>query len=69
MRFVGISGLVTTTTVTKPLTKQDLDEKIEIWLEETGTIWMVDIASTVIAPGSDEATTTKERNAKYEEVC
>lgn len=50
------------------LTEKDLDMVVDLTLEETDTIWMLDIPTICVATDSEEAQSVMERNDKYKEV-
>ena len=50
------------------LTEKDLDTVVDLTLEETDTIWMLDIPTVCVATDSEEAQSVMERNDRYKEV-
>lgn len=50
------------------LTEKDLDTVVDLTLEETDTIWMLDIPTVCVATDSEEAQSVMERNDRYREV-
>ncbi|XP_076441248.1 dynein axonemal intermediate chain 4-like [Babylonia areolata] len=49
--------------------EEDLDKLVDLTLEETDTIWMLDIPTVCVAGDSEEAPAIREINQKYAELC
>ena len=43
--------------------------QVTIMLNETETIWLLDIPSAWVAPGTEEAETVQKNNERYEKVA
>ncbi|NXR04547.1 WDR78 protein, partial [Sagittarius serpentarius] len=50
-------------------TKEDLDRRVDIYLTETETIWMLDMPSVVVSVESEDAGRVLERNRIYVDIC
>ncbi|NXY44910.1 WDR78 protein, partial [Ceuthmochares aereus] len=55
--------------IKEELTKEDLDRRVDIYLTETETIWMLDMPSVVVSVESEDADRILERNRIYVEIC
>ncbi|XP_040421315.1 dynein intermediate chain 4, axonemal isoform X3 [Cygnus olor] len=55
--------------VEEQLTEEDLDRRVDIYLTETETIWMLDIPSVVASVESEDAGRILERNKIYVDIC
>ncbi|XP_010290818.1 PREDICTED: WD repeat-containing protein 78-like, partial [Phaethon lepturus] len=55
--------------VKEELTKDDLDRRVDIYLTETETIWMLDMPSVVLSVESEDAGRVLERNRIYVDIC
>ncbi|NXP52962.1 WDR78 protein, partial [Heliornis fulica] len=53
----------------KELTKEDLDMRVDIYLTETETIWMLDMPCGVVSVESEDASRVLERNRIYIDIC
>nr|XP_047918138.1 dynein axonemal intermediate chain 4 isoform X3 [Anser cygnoides] len=51
------------------LTEEDLDRRVDIYLTETETIWMLDMPSVVASVESEDAGRILERNKIYVDIC
>ncbi|NWX41758.1 WDR78 protein, partial [Steatornis caripensis] len=51
------------------LTKEDLDSRVDIYLTETETIWILDMPSVVVSVESEDAGRVQERNRIYADIC
>ncbi|XP_070563890.1 dynein axonemal intermediate chain 4-like isoform X1 [Ptychodera flava] len=54
--------------VKEELTEDDLTKLVNITLEETETIWLLDMTDTCVSAESDEAAAVKEKIDKYKEL-
>ena len=54
--------------VKEVINEADLDKIVNLTLEETETIWMLDIPTVCVAADSEEAEDIRENNKKYAEV-
>lgn len=54
--------------VKEVLTEKDLENVVNLTLEETDTIWMLDIPTVCVATDSEEAQSISDRNDRYKEV-
>lgn len=54
--------------VKEVLTEDDLGKIVDITLEETDTIWMLDMPGTCVSLESDEAQSVKEQNERFKEL-
>uniref|UniRef100_A0A8B9N6N1 Dynein axonemal intermediate chain 4 n=1 Tax=Accipiter nisus TaxID=211598 RepID=A0A8B9N6N1_9AVES len=50
-------------------TKEDLDRRVDIYLTETETIWILDMPSVVVSVESEDAGRVLERNRIYVDIC
>ncbi|KFU85427.1 WD repeat-containing protein 78, partial [Chaetura pelagica] len=67
---VGLSGVQgRCEEITEELTKEDLERRVEIYLTETETLWMLQMAPAVVSTESAEAARVLERNKIYVEMC
>nr|XP_009687174.1 PREDICTED: WD repeat-containing protein 78 isoform X3 [Struthio camelus australis] len=55
--------------IKEQLTKEDLDRRVDIYLTETETIWMLDMPSVMVSVESEDAEKVLERNRIYVDVC
>ncbi|NXX89608.1 WDR78 protein, partial [Centropus bengalensis] len=55
--------------IKEELTEEDLDRKVDIYLTETETMWMLDVPSVVMSVESEDAGKVLERNKIYIEIC
>ncbi|GAB0193266.1 dynein axonemal intermediate chain 4 [Grus japonensis] len=55
--------------IKEELTKEDLDRRVDIYLTETETIWILDMPSVVVSVESEDASRVLERNRIYVDVC
>ncbi|XP_050757035.1 dynein axonemal intermediate chain 4 [Gymnogyps californianus] len=55
--------------IKEELTKEDLDRRVDIYLTETETIWILDIPSVVVSVESEDAGRVLERNKIYVDIC
>nr|KAG5695976.1 hypothetical protein BaRGS_023355 [Batillaria attramentaria] len=55
--------------VKEVLTQADLDKIVDLLLDETETIWMLDLPTVCVAHDSEEAAIVQESNRKYLELC
>ncbi|NXX59543.1 WDR78 protein, partial [Scopus umbretta] len=55
--------------VKEELTKEDLDRRVDIYLTETETIWILDVPSVVVSVESEDAGRVLERNRIYADIC
>ncbi|NXE99569.1 WDR78 protein, partial [Menura novaehollandiae] len=51
------------------LTEADLDQRVDIYLSDTETLWMLDMPSAVVSTEAEEAGRVLERNKIYTDVC
>ena len=54
--------------VPEELTEEDLEKVIDIELEETETIWLLDLPGVCVSTESDDAVLVREQNQRYQEV-
>ncbi|NXW56259.1 WDR78 protein, partial [Eurystomus gularis] len=54
---------------TEELTEEVLDRRVDIYLRETETLWMLDMPSVVVSAGSEDAGRVQERNRIYVDIC
>ncbi|NXC67801.1 WDR78 protein, partial [Anhinga anhinga] len=67
---VGLSDVqVRQEEVKEELTKADLDRKVDIYLTETDTIWILDMPPVVMSGESEDAGRVLERNRIYLDIC
>lgn len=50
------------------LTGADLEKTVDLMLEETETLWMLDLPSVCVAADSEEALDVHQKNSQYLEV-
>ncbi|KFQ94012.1 WD repeat-containing protein 78, partial [Nipponia nippon] len=55
--------------IKEQLTKEDLDRRVDIYLTETETIWMLDMPSVVVSVESEDAGRVLQRNKIYVDIC
>ncbi|KAF1425469.1 WD repeat-containing protein 78, partial [Spheniscus humboldti] len=55
--------------IKEELTKADLDRRVDLYLTETETIWMLDMPSVVVSVESEDAGRVLERNRIYVDIC
>ncbi|NWH70628.1 WDR78 protein, partial [Piaya cayana] len=55
--------------INEELTQDDLDRRVDIYLTETETIWMLDMPSVVVSVESEDAGRVQEQNRIYIEIC
>ncbi|XP_059678210.1 dynein axonemal intermediate chain 4 [Gavia stellata] len=55
--------------IKEELTKADLDRRVDIYLTETETIWILDMPSTAVSVESEDAGRVLERNRIYVDIC
>uniref|UniRef100_A0A8B9Z441 Dynein axonemal intermediate chain 4 n=1 Tax=Buteo japonicus TaxID=224669 RepID=A0A8B9Z441_9AVES len=53
----------------KEWTNEDLDRRVDIYLTETETIWILDMPSVVVSVESEDAGRVLERNRIYVDIC
>ncbi|XP_041573662.2 dynein axonemal intermediate chain 4 isoform X2 [Taeniopygia guttata] len=51
------------------LTEAELEQRVEILLAETGTLWMLDLPTALLSTEAEEAPRVLERNKIYAEIC
>ncbi|NWT61076.1 WDR78 protein, partial [Erythrocercus mccallii] len=51
------------------LTEAELEQRVEIFLSETDTLWMLDLPTAVVSTEAEEAVRVLERNKIYTEIC
>ncbi|NXY26918.1 WDR78 protein, partial [Atrichornis clamosus] len=51
------------------LTEADLDQRVDIYLAETETLWMLDMPTAVVSTEAEEAGRVLERNKIYVDLC
>ncbi|NWV17793.1 WDR78 protein, partial [Origma solitaria] len=51
------------------LTEAELDQRVDILLSETDTLWMLDLPPAVMSTEAEEAARVLERNKIYVEIC
>ncbi|XP_066048051.1 dynein axonemal intermediate chain 4 [Chamaea fasciata] len=51
------------------LTEAELEQRVEIFLSETDTLWMLDLPTAVVSTEAEEAVRVVERNKIYAEIC
>ncbi|NXK78784.1 WDR78 protein, partial [Amazona guildingii] len=54
---------------TKELSEADLDRRVDIYLTETETIWILDLPAVVMSTESEDAERVLERNRVYTDMC
>ncbi|KAM9129256.1 dynein axonemal intermediate chain 4 isoform 2-T2 [Pangshura tecta] len=55
--------------IKEQLTKEDIDKRVDIYLTETETIWLLDMPTVMISVESEDAEKVQERNKDYIELC
>ncbi|NXI43275.1 WDR78 protein, partial [Galbula dea] len=55
--------------IKEELTEEDLDKRVDIYLTETETLWIMDMPSVVVSSEAEEAARVLEQNKIYAEVC
>uniref|UniRef100_A0A8B9VBZ4 Dynein axonemal intermediate chain 4 n=1 Tax=Anas zonorhyncha TaxID=75864 RepID=A0A8B9VBZ4_9AVES len=55
--------------IKEQLTEEDLDRRVDIYLTDTETIWMLDMPSVVASVESEDAGRILERNKIYVDIC
>ncbi|NXF85203.1 WDR78 protein, partial [Eubucco bourcierii] len=53
----------------KNLTEEDLDRRVDLFLTETETLWLLEQPSVVVSTESEDAARVQERNRLYADVC
>ncbi|NWX31591.1 WDR78 protein, partial [Notiomystis cincta] len=51
------------------LTEAELEQRVEIFLTETDTLWMLDVPTALVSTEAEEAERVLERNKIYLEIC
>ncbi|NXH87487.1 WDR78 protein, partial [Edolisoma coerulescens] len=51
------------------LTEAELEQRVDIYLSETDTLWMLDLPTAVVSTEAEEAVRVLERNKIYVEIC
>ncbi|NWV99915.1 WDR78 protein, partial [Machaerirhynchus nigripectus] len=51
------------------LTEAELEQRVDIYLSETDTLWMLDLPTAVVSTEAEEAVGVLERNKIYVEIC
>ncbi|NXU94930.1 WDR78 protein, partial [Xiphorhynchus elegans] len=51
------------------LTEEELDQRVDIYLSETDTLWMFDMPSVLVSVEAEDAGRILERNKIYVEIC
>ncbi|NXC60424.1 WDR78 protein, partial [Aleadryas rufinucha] len=51
------------------LTEEELEQRVDIYLSETDTLWMLDLPTAVVSTEAEEAGRVLERNKIYVELC
>ncbi|NWI00409.1 WDR78 protein, partial [Tichodroma muraria] len=51
------------------LTEAELEQRVEIFLSETDTLWMLDVPTALVSTEAEEAGRVLERNKIYAEIC
>ncbi|RMC08796.1 hypothetical protein DUI87_15047 [Hirundo rustica rustica] len=51
------------------LTEAELEQRVDILLSETDTLWMLDLPTAVVSTEAEEAVRVLERNKIYTEIC
>ncbi|XP_017661232.1 PREDICTED: WD repeat-containing protein 78 isoform X3 [Lepidothrix coronata] len=51
------------------LTEADLDQRVDIYLSETDTLWMFDMPSVMVSVEAEDAGRVLERNKIYADIC
>ncbi|XP_065601855.1 dynein axonemal intermediate chain 4 [Cyrtonyx montezumae] len=55
--------------IKEQLTEEDLDRRVNIYLTETETLWMLDMPPVVVSVESEDAARVLERNKIYVDIC
>ncbi|NWY52320.1 WDR78 protein, partial [Chionis minor] len=55
--------------IKEELSEEDLDRRVDIYLVETETIWMLDMPSVAVSVESEDAGRVLERNKIYLDIC
>ncbi|NXG20726.1 WDR78 protein, partial [Grallaria varia] len=55
--------------VEEALTEADLDQRVDIYLSETDTLWMFDMPSVMVSVEAEDAGRVLERNKIYVDMC
>ncbi|XP_052522839.1 dynein axonemal intermediate chain 4 isoform X2 [Tympanuchus pallidicinctus] len=55
--------------IKEQVTEEDLDKRVDIYLTETETLWMLDLPPVVVSVESEDAARVLERNKMYVDVC
>ncbi|NXE09364.1 WDR78 protein, partial [Lophotis ruficrista] len=55
--------------IEEELTEEDLDRRVDVYLTETETIWILDVPSVVVSVESEDAGRVLERNRIYADIC
>uniref|UniRef100_A0A8C8VEA4 Dynein axonemal intermediate chain 4 n=1 Tax=Pelusios castaneus TaxID=367368 RepID=A0A8C8VEA4_9SAUR len=55
--------------IREQLTKEDIDRRVDIYLTETETIWLLDMPTVMVSVESEDAEKLQERNKIYIELC
>ncbi|XP_054836762.1 dynein axonemal intermediate chain 4 isoform X1 [Eublepharis macularius] len=55
--------------VQEPLTKEELEKVVDIYLTETETIWIFDMPTVMVSSESEEADKVRQQNIEYMELC
>ncbi|KAJ7424877.1 WD repeat-containing protein 78 [Willisornis vidua] len=55
--------------VEEALTEADLDQRVDIYLSETDTLWMFDMPSALVSVEAEDAGRVLERNKIYIDIC
>ncbi|XP_033007746.1 WD repeat-containing protein 78 [Lacerta agilis] len=55
--------------VPEPLTKRDLEKRVDIFLTETETIWLFDMPTVMLSTEAEEADSVRKKNIAYMELC
>ncbi|KFV19790.1 WD repeat-containing protein 78, partial [Tauraco erythrolophus] len=55
--------------VKEELTREDLDRRVDIYLTETETVWILDMPSVAVSVESEDAGRVLERNRIYVDIC
>nr|XP_056700737.1 dynein axonemal intermediate chain 4 [Euleptes europaea] len=53
----------------EPLTKEELEKVVDIYLTETETIWMFDMPTIMVSSEAEEADKVRHQNIAYMELC
>ncbi|XP_067419436.1 dynein axonemal intermediate chain 4 isoform X3 [Emydura macquarii macquarii] len=55
--------------IREQLTKEDIDKRVDIYLTETETIWILDMPTVMVSIESEDAEKVQEQNKVYIELC